>query len=446
MAQINLVNGNLTVVGAQWGDEGKGKIVDWLAARTRADAVVRFNGGNNAGHTLVAGGRTCKVSLVPSGVLAATPGIIANGVVLNPFALVDEIDRLGREGIAVTRDTLCVAENAALLLPCHEAVDRAREAANGGLLGTTGRGIGPACEDKVGRRAVRVGDLADETVLRERVPALLDHNNALLRHYGAPPFDADETIAGLLEVRTRILPFAERVTDRLSRTLRGRGRLIFEGAQSVLLDIDHGTYPFVTSSSCVAGSVAAGCGVRPAAIGTVFGVTKAYATRVGTGPFPTELHDEVGHMLRARGHEFGTVTARPRRCGWLDAALLRQACHLGGIDRLMVTKLDILDGLSELKIATGYRIDGRDYDHLPAGLPQQASATPVYETLPGWTTPTAAMRTWGELPGEAVRYVARIEELTGLPVAAVSVGADRDATIAVTRSTGRGIHRRTFNR
>jgi adenylosuccinate synthase len=431
MAQINLANGNLTIVGAQWGDEGKGKIVDWLAARARVDAVVRFNGGNNAGHTLVADGRTCKVSLVPSGVLTATPGIIANGVILNPFALVEEIDRLGREGIAVTRDTLSVAENAALLLPCHEAVDRARERANGGLLGTTGRGIGPAYEDKVGRRALRVCDLADEAVLRGRVPALLDHNNALLRHYGAPPFDADETIAGLLEVRSRILPFAERVTDRLARTLRGRGRLIFEGAQSVLLDIDHGTYPFVTSSSCVAGSVAAGCGVRPAEIGTVIGVTKAYATRVGGGPFPTELHDEMGQMLRERGHEFGTVTARPRRCGWLDAALLRQACRLGGIDRLMVTKLDIMDGLPELKIATGYRIDGRDYDYLPAGLAQQASATPVYETLPGWTRPTAAMRTWDELPGEAVRYIARIEELTGVAVAAVSVGADRDATIAV---------------
>src|SRR4051812_20402962 len=431
MAQINLAIGNLTVVGAQWGDEGKGKIVDWLAAKTRVDAVVRFNGGNNAGHTLVAGGRTCKVSLVPSGVLAATPGIIANGVVLNPLALVGEIDRLGREGIAVTHDNLCVAENATLLLPCHEAVDRAREAANRGLLGTTGRGIGPAYEDKVGRRAIRVCDLADESILRGRVSALLDHNNALLRHYGAAPFDTDETIAGLLEARVRILPFAERIPERLSRTLRDGGRLIFEGAQSVLLDIDHGTYPFVTSSSCVAGSVAAGCGVRAAEIGTVIGVTKAYATRVGTGPFPTELDDDVGRTLRERGHEFGTVTGRPRRCGWLDAVLLRQSCRLGGIDRLIVTKLDIVDGLSELKIATSYRIDGRDYDYLPTGLPQQASAIPVYETLAGWAASTAAIRTWGELPAEAARYLARIEELTGVPVVAVSVGADRDATIVV---------------
>jgi adenylosuccinate synthase len=429
MAQINLAIGNVTVVGAQWGDEGKGKIVDWLAATTPVGAVVRFNGGNNAGHTLVSGGRTCKVSLIPSGVLAATPGIIANGVVLNPFALVEEIDRLGGEGIAVTRDTLCIAETAALLLPCHEAVDRARERRNGGALGTTGRGIGPAYEDKVGRRAIRVCDLADEAVLRQRVPALVDHNNALLRHYGAPSFDADDTIRTLLDVRRRILPFAVPVSERLSRTLRDGGRLIFEGAQSVLLDVDHGTYPFVTASSCVAGSVAAGCGVRAAEIGTVIGVTKAYATRVGAGPFPTELDDDVGTTLRERGHEFGTMTGRPRRCGWLDAVVLRQACRLGGIDRLIVTKLDILDGLSALEIATSYRIDGRAYDYLPASLRQQQSATPVYETLPGWRTPTAAIRTWGELPPAAVRYIARIEELTGVPVAAVSVGPDREATI-----------------
>jgi adenylosuccinate synthase len=428
MAQINLAIGNVTVVGAQWGDEGKGKVVDWLAANTRVDAVVRFNGGNNAGHTLVSGGRTCKVSLIPSGVLAARPGVIANGVVLNPFALVEEIDRLGREGIAVTGDTLCVAETATLLLPCHEAVDRAREAASEGALGTTGRGIGPAYEDKVGRRAIRVCDLADEAVLRQRVPALLDHNNALLRHYGAPLFDVDETIGTLLQVRHRILPLAARVSERLSQTLRDGGRLIFEGAQSVLLDIDYGTYPFVTSSSCVAGSVAAGAGLPAAAMGGVIGVTKAYATRVSAGPFPTELHDDVGGGLRERGYEFGTVTGRPRRCGWLDAVALRQACRLGGIDRLIVTKLDILDGLSALKIATSYRIDGREYDYLPAGLQQQRSATPVYEELPGWTS-TAAVRTWSDLPGEAVRYLARIEELTGLPVAAVSVGPDREATI-----------------
>ena len=431
MAQIISMAGNVTVVGAQWGDEGKGKVVDWLAASRPVDAVVRFNGGNNAGHTLVAGGRTCKVSLLPSGVLASTPGIIANGVVLNPFALVEEIERLGSEGVHLTRDTLSVAETATLLLPCHEAVDRARESANEERLGTTGRGIGPAYEDKVGRRAIRVCDLADEAVLRRRLPALLDHNNALLRHYGAPSFDTDETIATLRQVGRRILPFAQRVSERLSQTMRDGGRVIFEGAQSVLLDIDHGTYPFVTSSSCVAGSVAAGCGVRAAEIGTVVGVTKAYATRVGAGPFPTELADDVGRMLQERGREFGTNTGRPRRCGWLDGVLLRQACRLGGIDRLIVTKLDILDGLSELEIATRYRVDGREYDYLPAGLHEQGSVTPVYETLPGWVAPTAAIRRWGELPAEAVRYLARIEELTGVPVAAVSVGADRDATIVV---------------
>jgi adenylosuccinate synthase len=431
MAQIISTAGNLTVVGAQWGDEGKGKVVDWLAAASPVDAVVRFNGGNNAGHTLVAGGRTCKVSLLPSGVLASTPGIIANGVVVNPFALVEEIERLGREGIHLTRDTLSVAETATLLLPCHAAVDRARESGTEGRLGTTGRGIGPAYEDKVGRRALRVCDLADDEVLRRRVPALLDHNNALLRHYGAPSFDADETIATLREVRRRVLPFAERVSERLLQTLRDGGRVIFEGAQSVLLDIDHGTYPFVTSSSCVAGSVAAGCGVGAAGIGTVIGVTKAYATRVGAGPFPTERDDDVGRLLRERGREFGTITGRPRRCGWLDGVLLRQACRLGGIDRLIVTKLDIMDRLSELRIATSYHIGGREYDYLPAGLHQQTSVTPVYETLPGWATPTAAIRTWRELPAAAVRYVERIEELTGVPVVAVSVGPDRDATIVV---------------
>jgi len=430
MSRISLSEGNLTVVGAQWGDEGKGKVVDWLAARAPVDAVVRFNGGHNAGHTLVADGRVCKVSLVPSGVLAATPGVIANGVILNPFALLEEIDRLSSEGIAVTRDTLCVAENAALLLPCHEGVDRARESATGGLLGTTGRGIGPAYEDKAGRRAIRLCDLADESVLRERVPALLDHNNALLRHYEAAEFNAAMTIADLMKIRDRILPFAMRVNDRLSKMLVGGSRLVFEGAQSVLLDIDHGTYPFVTSSSCVAGSVAAGCGISTSAIGTVIGVAKSYVTRVGNGPFPTELHDDVGRDLRDRGQEFGTVTGRPRRCGWLDAALLRQACRLGGIEHLIVTKLDILDGLPEIKIATSYRIDHREYDYLPSTTRQQASATPVYETLPGWRTSTAAMRTWRELPEEAVNYISRIQQLVGVPVAAVSVGADRDATIA----------------
>ena len=422
---------NVAVVGAQWGDEGKGKIVDWLSER--ADVVVRFQGGHNAGHTLVIGNVTHKLSLLPSGVVR--PGklsVIGNGVVLDPWALFAEIEVLRGQGVAVAPDNLLVAENCALILPLHSRIDLLREAARGAAkLGTTGRGIGPAYEDKVARRAIRVCDLADPATLGERVEALLLHHNALLRGLGAEEVDGRALLDALREVAPRLLPFATNVWQRLDAARRHGHRILFEGAQGMMLDVDHGTYPYVTSSNTVAGQAATGAGIGLGAVGYVLGITKAYTTRVGGGPFPTELSDEVGRTLGERGREFGTVTGRRRRCGWFDAVLVRQAVKVGGIDGIALTKLDVLDGLPSLKVATGYRIAGRAYDHLPAAPGLQAAAEPVYETLEGWSESTRGARSWAQLPATAIKYIRRIEELIEAPVALLSTSPERDDTILV---------------
>jgi len=422
---------NVAVVGSQWGDEGKGKIVDWLSER--AAVVVRFQGGHNAGHTLVVGNVTYKLSLLPSGVVR--PGklsIIGNGVVIDPWALIEELERLAGQGIAVTPERLRIAENAALILPSHGAVDRARESARGdGKIGTTGRGIGPAYEDKVGRRAVRVCDLADEDLLSERLDGLLLHHNAVLRGLDQPLVDKAEVLDKLRAVAPRILPFADRVWACLDDARRAGRRILFEGAQGAMLDVDHGTYPFVTSSNTVAGQAAAGSGVGSDGIDYVLGITKAYTTRVGQGPFPSELDDEIGRLLGERGREFGTVTGRRRRCGWFDAVLVRQAVKVGGIHGIALTKLDVLDGIETLKVCVGYRLDGETRDYLPALPSLQARAEPIYESLDGWGESTRGARSWAELPATAIKYIRRIEELIGVPVALLSTSPERADTILV---------------
>lgn len=423
---------NVAVVGSQWGDEGKGKIVDWLSER--ADVVVRFQGGHNAGHTLVVEGTTYKLSLLPSGVVRPDKlSMIGNGVVVDPWALMDEIERIRDQGVEVTPDSLKISEACALILPIHGLVDRAREAAKGKdeKIGTTGRGIGPAYEDKVGRRAIRICDLADETHLRRRVAGLLTHHNALLRGLGEPEADAEELVARLLELAPKILPYAAPVWRLLDKLSPRGNRILFEGAQGAMLDVDHGTYPFVTSSNTVSGQAAAGSGMGPKSIGMVLGITKAYTTRVGSGPFPTELFDEVGKTLGERGREFGTVTGRQRRCGWFDAVMVRQAVKVGGIDGIAFTKLDVLDGLKEIKVCVGYELDGKPIDYLPAMPAEQAAVKPVYETLQGWQESTYGARSWGELPATAIKYVRRVEELIGAPVALLSTSPERDDTILV---------------
>ena len=419
---------NVAVIGAQWGDEGKGKVVDWLASR--ADIVVRFQGGHNAGHTLVVGNETYKLSLLPSGLVRGKLGIIGNGVVIDPEALLAEIARVESQGVPVTPETLRIAENAALILPMHPALDRAREAARGeARIGTTGRGIGPAYEDKVARRAIRVADLAEPETLSYKLDELLRHHNTLLAGFGAPTFEKDAVLAGLLASAPRILPYAEPVWQRLDEARRAGRRILFEGAQAVMLDVDHGTYPYVTSSNTVAATAAAGAGIGPAAIGTVLGIAKAYCTRVGAGPFPSELNDEIGAMLGDRGHEFGTVTGRRRRCGWFDAVLVRQAVKVAGIQGLALTKLDVLDGFPELRICVGYRIEGADFSYLPAAPGAQAAALPIFETMEGWSGSTRGARSWAELPAPAVKYVRRIEELVEAPVTLLSTSPERDDTI-----------------
>ncbi|HET9146756.1 MAG TPA: adenylosuccinate synthase, partial [Acetobacteraceae bacterium] len=384
---------NVTIIGAQWGDEGKGKVVDWLASR--ADIVVRFQGGHNAGHTLVVGNQTYKLSLLPSGLVRGKLGIIGNGVVVDPLALLAEIERVRAQGLDVTPESLRIADNAPLILPLHAALDRARETARGERkIGTTGRGIGPAYEDKVARRAIRLCDLAEPATLDWKLDELLLHHNTLLKGLGAEIFEKQQLMDQLLELAPRILPFAEPVWERLAEARASGSRILFEGAQAVMLDVDHGTYPFVTSSNTVAATAASGGGIGPDAVGRVLGIAKAYCTRVGAGPFPTELHDETGRTLGERGHEFGTVTGRPRRCGWFDAALVRQAVKVGGIQGLALTKLDVLDGFRELKIGTGYRIDGTEFHHLPPGVAAQAKAEPIYETIEGWSGSTRGARSW----------------------------------------------------
>lgn len=419
---------NVAVIGAQWGDEGKGKVVDWLASR--ADVVVRFQGGHNAGHTLVVGNQTYKLSLLPSGLVRGKLGVIGNGVVIDPVALLAEMDRVRAQGLDVTPDNLRIAENAILILPVHGALDRAREAARGDRkIGTTGRGIGPAYEDKVARRAIRVCDLAEPEVLSDKLDELLLHHNTLLTGLGAQPAQKQELLDLLLGLAPRLLPHVEAVWERLDEARRAGRRILFEGAQAVMLDVDHGTYPFVTSSNTIAATAAAGSGIGPAVIGFVLGIAKAYSTRVGAGPFPTELHDETGRQLGTRGHEFGTVTGRPRRCGWFDAALVRQAVKVGGIQGLALTKLDVLDGMAELKIGVGYEIDGKRLGYLPAGQAAQAAAKPIYETIEGWAGSTRGARSWAALPAQAIKYVRRIEELVETPVTLLSTSPERDDTI-----------------
>ena len=421
---------NVAVIGAQWGDEGKGKVVDWLASR--ADIVVRFQGGHNAGHTLVVGNQTYKLSLLPSGLVRGKLGVIGNGVVVDPEALLAEIERVRAQGLQVTPETLRIAENATLILPLHGALDRARETARGEQkIGTTGRGIGPAYEDKVARRAIRVCDLAEPETLADKLDDLLLHHNTLLKGLGAETFEKQALLDRLLELAPRVLPFAEPVWERLDEARRAGRRILFEGAQAVMLDVDHGTYPFVTSSNTVAATAAAGSGVGPAAVGFVLGIAKAYCTRVGSGPFPTELHNATGTLLGDRGHEFGTVTGRRRRCGWFDAALVRQAVKVGGIQGLALTKLDVLDGLPELNVCVGYRISGEMFRRLPAGMRAQAAAEPVYETMEGWSGSTRGARSWADLPAQAIKYVRRIEELVEAPVTLLSTSPERDDTILV---------------
>jgi adenylosuccinate synthase len=426
--------GNVAVVGAQWGDEGKGKVVDWLSER--ADVVVRFQGGHNAGHTLVVDGKVYKLSLLPSGVVRGKLSIIGNGVVVDPWALIDEIARLEQLGVTITPDLLKLAENACLILPLHGLIDRAREEAmerehEGSKIGTTGRGIGPAYEDKVARRAIRVCDLADETALQAKIERLLTHHNALLRGLGLAEVDGGKLFEDLKAVAPRILPFADVVWQRLDELRRLGRRILFEGAQGAMLDVDHGTYPFVTSSNTVSGQAAAGAGVGPGQVGYVLGICKAYTTRVGAGPFPTELADEIGQRLGDRGHEFGTVTGRRRRCGWFDAVLVRQAMKVGGITGIALTKLDVLDGISELKICVGYRSGEQTLNHLPALASKQAVLQPIYETIPGWQESTQGARSWMQLPAAAIKYVRRIEELIEAPVTMLSTSPEREDTILV---------------
>lgn len=422
---------NVVVVGSQWGDEGKGKIVDWLSER--ADVVVRFQGGHNAGHTLVVGDVTYKLALLPSGIVR--PGklsIIGNGVVVDPWALMEEIERVTALGVEISSKNLRIADNAPLILPLHRNLDLAREKAAGNQkIGTTGRGIGPAYEDKVARRAIRAGDLADPDTLGDKIDALLFHHNALLRGMAMPEVDRQGLLDDLAAITPRLLPFVDTTWRTLDRARREGRRILFEGAQGTMLDIDHGTYPFVTSSNVVAAQAAVGSGQGPGAIDYVLGITKAYTTRVGSGPFPTELQDDTGRMLGERGHEFGTNTGRPRRCGWFDAVLVRQAVRVNGINGIALTKLDVLDGFESLKVCTGYKLDGETIRHLPAATIRQERVEPVYETFEGWSESTFGARSWADLPATAIKYIRRIEELIEAPVALLSTSPQRDDTILV---------------
>jgi adenylosuccinate synthase len=423
---------NVVVVGAQWGDEGKGKIVDWLSER--ADVIARFQGGHNAGHTLVIGGKVYKLSLLPSGIVRGGKlSVIGNGVVVDPWHLVTEIEKLRGQGVEITPENLILAENASLILPIHGELDRGREAQTSvAKIGTTGRGIGPAYEDKVGRRAIRVADIFDAATLETRIGRLLTHHNALRAGLGLDPVDGDALKAQLLEIAPKIKPYAGPVWKVMTEARRAGKRILFEGAQGALLDIDFGTYPYVTSSNTIAGQAATGVGVGPTAIDFVLGIVKAYTTRVGEGPFPAELQDADGERLGERGHEFGTVTGRKRRCGWFDAVLVRQTCATSGVSGIALTKLDVLDGFKTLKICVGYDLDGVRLDYLPTAADAQARCTPIYEEMEGWSETTAGARSWADLPGAAIKYVRRIEELIQCPVALLSTSPERDDTILVT--------------
>ncbi|MBV8923029.1 adenylosuccinate synthase [Bradyrhizobium sp.] len=422
---------NVVVVGAQWGDEGKGKIVDWLSEQ--ADIVVRFQGGHNAGHTLVINGETYKLALLPSGVLRPLKlSVIGNGVVFDPQAFLDEVERLRGQGVAVGPDNLRVAENVTLILPLHRELDALRESSNTGTaIGTTRRGIGPAYEDKAGRRAIRLMDLADLDTLPHKIDRLLAHHNALRRGLNLDEIDGKGILKDLSAMAPKLLPYAETVWRLLDIKRREGRRILFEGAQGALLDVDHGTYPYVTSSNTVAAQAATGTGIGPGGVGYVLGICKAYTTRVGMGPFPTELLNEIGEEIGRRGKEFGVNTGRKRRCGWFDAVLVRQTVRTCGINGLALTKLDILDGFDSVEVCTGYRLDGREIDHLPAGEGAQARVVPIYETIEGWKQPTAKARSWADLPAQAIKYVRRIEELVGCPIALLSTSPEREDTILV---------------
>lgn len=421
---------NVVVIGAQWGDEGKGKIVDWLSER--ADVVVRFQGGHNAGHTLVIGEQVYKLSLLPSGIVRGALSVIGNGVVFDPWHFKAEVEKLRGQGVEITPANLQVAETCPLILPLHSDLDGAREDASGaGKIGTTRRGIGPAYEDKAGRRALRVCDLAHLDKAGPQLDRLLAHHDALRTGFGMPPVDRDALVAALAEIAPFVLPFAAPVWAALGEARKAGKRILFEGAQGVLLDVDHGTYPFVTSSNVVAGTAAAGSGMGPGSVGYVLGIVKAYTTRVGSGPFPTELEDAIGQRLGERGHEFGTVTGRKRRCGWFDAVLVRQSCQVSGVRGMALTKLDVLDGFEELRICTGYKLDGKTLDHFPAHAADQAAVEPIYEVFEGWSASTAGARSWAQLPAQAIKYIRRIEELTDCPVAMVSTSPERQDTILV---------------
>ena len=421
---------NVTVVGAQWGDEGKGKIVDWLTER--AEIVVRFQGGHNAGHTLVVGENVYKLSLLPSGIVRGALSVIGNGVVLDPWHLEAEIAKLRGQGVTITPENLQIAETCPLILPFHRDLDGLREDASGaGKIGTTRRGIGPAYEDKVGRRAIRVCDLAHLDDLGPQIERLCAHHDALRAGFGEPPIDRDRLLGDLRAIAGVVLPYAKPVWVTLNEAKQAGKRILFEGAQGILLDVDHGTYPFVTSSNTIAGTAAGGSGIGPGGVGFVLGIVKAYTTRVGSGPFPTELDDATGERLGTRGHEFGTVTGRKRRCGWFDAVLVRQAAAVSGISGIALTKLDVLDGFEELKICVGYKIGDRSYDYLPPHASDQAAVQPVYETIEGWSESTQGARSWADLPAAAIKYIRRVEELIRCPVALVSTSPERDDTILV---------------
>ena len=422
---------NVTVIGAQWGDEGKGKIVDWLAER--ADAVVRFQGGHNAGHTLVVGENVYKLSLLPSGIVTGTLSIIGNGVVLDPWALRDEMAKLRGQGVTINTENFALADNCPLILPIHRDLDALRESAAGaGKIGTTGRGIGPAYEDKVGRRAIRVCDLAHLDSLEPQLDRLCAHHDALRAGFGEPPVDRERLLNDLREIADFVLEYAQPVWKRLKKVRKAGARILFEGAQGVLLDVDHGTYPFVTSSNTVSGTAASGSGLGPSATGFVLGIVKAYTTRVGSGPFPTELDDETGQRLGERGLEFGTVTGRKRRCGWFDAVLVRQSCAVSGVTGIALTKLDVLDGFETIRICTGYRLNGKILDYFPSHAADQANVEPIYEEMPGWQETTAGARSYATLPAQAIKYIQRVQELIETPVALVSTSPEREDTILVT--------------
>ena len=423
---------NVVVVGAQWGDEGKGKLVDWLSER--ADVIVRFQGGHNAGHTLVIDKEVYKLSLLPSGIVRSGKlSVIGNGVVLDPWHLKEEVSKLAGQGVAISPENLMIAENTPLILPVHSELDHSRESSNAvAKIGTTGRGIGPAYEDKVGRRAIRVSDLADPATLSTRIDRLLAHHDPLRRGLGMEPVDRDYLMERLTDIAPFILQFAAPVWNVLAEKRKAGKRILFEGAQGSLLDVDFGTYPFVTSSNVIAGQAATGSGMGPVSIDFVMGIVKAYTTRVGEGPFPTELDDADGQRLGERGHEFGVVTGRKRRCGWFDAALVRQTCSTSGVNGIALTKLDVLDGFETLRICIGYDLDGKRFDYLPFAADQQARCVPVYEDMPGWSESTEGARSWADLPANAIKYIRRVEELIGCPVALVSTSPEREDTILVT--------------